>query len=96
MPINQRVGEYLVAGSLWALSSAGMDMARQIDRSLAVSLRYFTRVPPPDRGVAGVDFVDFLDGYMCLHAEADRAVVQQYVVTQRQFPYDFAFAGVCR
>ncbi len=96
MSLSQPVGEYLVGGSLWALSSAGSDPAAQLDRSLAVSLRYFTRRPAPDRGVAGVDFVDFLDGYLCLHGGADRAVIEQYVVMQRRFPYDFGFAGVCR
>jgi hypothetical protein len=96
MALSQPVGEYLVGGSLWALSSAGTDPAAQLDRSLSVSLRYFTRSPAPDRGVSGVDFVDFLDGYLCLHAGADRAVIEQYVVMQRRFPYDFGFAGVCR
>lgn len=95
-PISQPVGEYLVGGSLWALSSAGMDPAMQLDRMLAVSLRYFTRTSAPDRGVTGVDFVDFLDGYLCLHGGVDRSVIENYVVTQRRFPYDFNFAGVCR
>ncbi len=95
-PISQPVGEYLVGGSLWALSSVGMDRAAQVDKLLAVSLRHFTRMPPPDRGVTGVDFVDFLDGYLCLHGGADRSVIENYVVTQRRFPYDFNFAGVCR
>lgn len=95
-PISQQVGEYLVGGSLWALSSAGMDPAMQLDRMLGVSLRYFTRSPAPDRGVTGVDFVDFLDGYLCLHGGVDRSVIEGYVVMQRRFPYDFNFAGVCR
>jgi hypothetical protein len=96
LPITQPVGEYLVGGSLWALSSTGMTPSTQLDRVLAVSLRYFTRTPRPDRGFTGVDFVDFLDGYLCLHDGADRAVIEQYVVMQRRFPYDFGFAGVCR
>ncbi|MFO0556936.1 MAG: hypothetical protein U0269_02845 [Polyangiales bacterium] len=96
LPLTQNVGEYLVGGSLWALSSAGMDPNAQIAKVLNVSLRYFTRMPAPDRGVTGVDFVDFLDGYLCVNMGADRPVIEQYVVMQRQFPYDFNFAGVCR
>lgn len=96
LPLTQNVGEYLVGGSLWALSSAGADANAQIAKVLNVSLRYFTRSPAPDRGVMGVDFVDFLDGYLCVNASADRPVIEQYVVMQRRFPYDFNFAGVCR
>lgn len=95
-PLTQNVGEYLVAGSLWALSSAGVDRNAQIAKALNVSLRYFTRTPPPDRGVVGVDFVDFLDGYLCVNMGADRSVIERYVVMQRRFPYDFDFTGVCR
>lgn len=96
LPISQNIGEYLVGGSLWAISSAGMDPSAQLAKVLNVSLRYFTRMPPPDRGVAGVDFVDFLDGYLCINAGADRALIESYVVMTRRFPYDFNFAGVCR
>ncbi|MDP3275822.1 MAG: hypothetical protein Q8Q09_11540 [Deltaproteobacteria bacterium] len=95
-PIAQPIGEYLVAGSLWALSSNGADPSQQLRRSLEVSTRFFTRMPTPDRATTGVDFVDFLDGYMCLHMEADRDVVQRYVVDARRFPYDFAYQGSCR
>ncbi len=94
-PITQPVGEYLVAGSLWALTVAGMDRSAQIAKQLAVSVRYFPRNPAPDRGFMGVDFVDFLDGYLCLNNGADRATIDQYVVMQRRFPYDYGMV-VCR
>jgi hypothetical protein len=95
-PMTQNVGEYLVGGALWAFSSAGMDRDAQLAKVLGVSLRYFTRTPTPNRGVAGIDFVDFLDGYLCLNGPMDRGVIDSYVVMQRGFPYDFNFAGVCR
>lgn len=94
-PLTQMVGEYLVGGSLWAITNAGADRRTQIGRQLAVLLRYFSRTPIPDRGVPGVDFVDFLDGYECLHGTGDRTAIRAYVVTQRNFPYDFAGATVC-
>jgi hypothetical protein len=94
-PLTQPVGEYLVGGSLWAITAAGMDRSTQIAKQLSVSLRYFTRAPQPDRAVMGVDFVDFLDGYLCLNNGADRSVIEQYVVAQRRFPYDFAMV-TCR
>lgn len=95
-PLSQNVGEYLVGGSLWALLSAGMGPSVQLTKMLNVSTQHFTRSPLPNRGVTGIDFVDFLDGYLCLNAGADRDVIQRYVVTERGFPYDFNYMGVCR
>lgn len=95
-PLSQNVGEYFVGGSLWALLTAGMGPSVQLAKMLNVSTQHFTRSPLPNRGVTGIDFVDFLDGYLCLNAGADRATIERYVVNERAFPYDFNYMGVCR
>lgn len=92
--LAQPVSEYLVGGTLWAITAAG-DRTTQVGKQLSVSVRYFRRNPPPSRGFQGIDLVDFLDGYLCLNNGADRAVIQSYLVTQRRFPYDFAAVN-CR
>lgn len=94
-PLTQDVSEYLVAGSLWSLTEAGTSRTTQIRRQLRVLLDYFSLEPIPDRGVEGVDYVDFLDGYECVNDTSDREAIRAYLVTERGFPYDFDGASVC-
>jgi len=47
-----------------------------------------------DRGVSGVDFVDFLDGWAC-RGWGERAGLEALVVDERKFPYDFASVPAC-
>jgi hypothetical protein len=47
-------------------------------------------------GEAGVDLVDFLDGFFVTDGLAHCAEVRQIVVTSHAFPYDFGGpAGAC-
>jgi len=94
-PMTQNIGEYLVGGSMWAITTIGTNRQAQVARQLNVLLQYFSRTPIPNRGVTGVDFVDFLDGYECINGTADREAIRAYVVTARSFPYDFAGSTVC-
>ena len=43
-----------------------------------------------DSAAEGPELVEFLDGYLCTNAGADRAVIESYVVADRSFPYDLA------
>jgi len=96
LALNQTLGEWLVAGSQYALYLAGADRTVQLRRATNVMTDYLRRTPPRDRGEIGVDLVDYLDGYLCVNAGADRATIMSYVVTSRRFPYDFGYATVCR
>jgi len=55
---------------------------------------YFPSFHNQDRGVQGVDFVDFLDGWFC-REWGDTATVTDMVVTDRKFPYDFGGPELC-
>ena len=89
-PLSQTLSEWLVAGTLWQMLIAGEDRLTAARRSMAVITGWFWSTPTPDRGVAGYDLVDFLDGYLCLHGGLDEEVIQRYVVEDRMFPYDLA------
>jgi hypothetical protein len=95
-PIEQPISEWLVAGAQFAMYRANNDLDVQARRAMNVLTGYLRRTPQPDRGEVGVDFVDYLDGYLCMNMGADRATIMSYVVTQRRFPYDFAFMEQCR
>ena len=87
-PMSQTLSEWLVASGLWHLLDASSDRALQERRSMQVFSGWLSGVPAIDRGVEGQDFVDFLDGYLCLHDGADRDIIDGYIVRDRGFPYD--------
>jgi hypothetical protein len=86
--MSQTLSEWIVAGSAWALLRASPDTVLPQRMSFGVLRDWFSRVPPPDRGVSGYDLVDFLDGYLCLWAAAGEATIRDYTVSERRFPYD--------
>ena len=94
--LAQPISEWLVAAAQYAMFRAGSDPAEQLRRAMRVFTGHLRRTPLPDRGEPGVDMVDSLDGYLCENAGADRMAIQNFLVTQRRFPYDFAYAPVCR
>jgi hypothetical protein len=96
LPIEQAVSEWLIGGTQYAMFRASPDAAAQTQRAMRVLTGYLRRTPTPDRGEPGVDLVDYLDGYLCVNDGAERSTIMNYLVTQRRFPYDFAFAGACR
>ncbi|HHH31694.1 MAG TPA: carboxypeptidase regulatory-like domain-containing protein [Polyangiaceae bacterium] len=87
-PMSQRLSEWLIAGSLYHLYTSG-DLTTQRARSFA-PLTQWLDDPGHDRGAFGRDFVDFLDGYLCVSSGADRARIEQHVVRDRRFPYDLS------
>jgi len=95
-PIEQPLSEWLVAGTQYAMFRASTDTDQQVGRAMRVLTGYLRRNPYPDRGEVGVDLVEYLDGYLCVNAGAERATIMSYLVTQRRFPYDFGYMAVCR
>jgi len=85
-PMSQTISEWVIASTLWQLYGAG-PAATQLPRSFAPLTRWLPE-PVDDRGDRGRDFVDYLDGYLCLGGEPDRGVIESYLVTERGFPYD--------
>jgi len=96
-PMTQNLSENTVAEILWDLSDApdpdDDPVAGTVMSILRVERNYFSGTPQ-DRGANGIDFVDFLDGYLILGGqgicEGTRAVVGS-----RDFPYDFAGPTPC-
>ena len=95
--MTQEMSENTVAEILWDLSDAPSTdddpVAGTVGSILRVEKDYFGAAPQ-DRGASGIDFVDFLDGYLNLGGqsicEGTRAVVGS-----RGFPYDFAGPTAC-
>ncbi len=56
---------------------------------------YFVEDQFEDRGVDGVDLVDFLDGLMC-RGNAARDLISQVVIGTHRFPYDFGGLDDCQ
>lgn len=93
--LTQQLSEYLVAECLWTLSRGGSGAAALGSAVIFDVLgRYFPTSRLVDRGVSGVDFVDFLDGLMC-RGNAQSQTVRSVVVEQRKFPYDFGGPASC-
>ncbi len=88
-PQSQTLSEWIISGSLWHLYHADADRAQQLRRSFD-PLTGWLDDPGQDRGFGGRDFVDYLDGYLCLGGEPQRADIQAYVVNERRFPYDLS------
>ncbi|AKF03429.1 Glucosamine-fructose-6-phosphate aminotransferase [Sandaracinus amylolyticus] len=88
-PMSQPLSEWIIASSLWRLYVASADVDQQRARSFGVLTRWLAE-GASDRAADGPELVDFLDGYLCTHAGADRAVIESYVVADRSFPYDLA------
>ncbi|UJR84115.1 carboxypeptidase-like regulatory domain-containing protein [Sandaracinus amylolyticus] len=88
-PMSQPLSEWIIASSLWRLYVASSDVDQQRARSFGVLTEWLVD-GASDRGADGPELVDFLDGYLCTNAGADRAVIESYVVADRSFPYDLA------
>jgi len=94
--MNQLVSEFLTAEVLWQITSgapggaAGKGTAPVFD----VLGGYFPAAAFADRGVSGVDLVDFLDGWFC-RGHADQAFIQGIVNVGHRFPYDYASLPSC-
>ncbi|MBM4372225.1 MAG: hypothetical protein FJ098_11255, partial [Deltaproteobacteria bacterium] len=93
-----KISDWLVAAALWDLvDPPDAGEAETLSQRLAVFDAIFNYLPAEafeDRGVAGVDLVDFLDGWFCRGWGA-KEQVQGIVVEERQFPYDFGGPESC-
>jgi len=95
--LGGKVSDWLVSAVLWDLLDPAGEEAEAVSNRLAVFDAIFNYLPSDqftDRGVPGVDLVDFLDGWFCRDwgQEAD---VEGVVVDERQFPYDFGGPDSC-
>lgn len=92
----QLLSEYVVSEILWTIGEGGASTpALGHDTVFDVLHNYFPSNQLIDRGVSGVDLVDFLDGWFCRgHQNEDH--IRQIVTTELGFPYDYSALGSCR
>jgi hypothetical protein len=101
---NQQIGkvsEGLVRAIMWDLADASNEALDTITREPGVfaAMTYLHGAKFTDRGFAGADLVDFLDGWFCngLDDRGDATKgVQANVVAHHKFNYDFAAVPSCR
>lgn len=84
--IQQTLSEWVITASLYELYLTG-DPAEQRQRSFAPIRDRLSR-DASDRGLPGVDFVDFIDAYLCNAGGAQDALVEDVIVNNRRFPHD--------
>ncbi len=96
--LAQPISESTVSEILWDLGDAG---APDDDQQTATTHADVNRVQPAylkvaalrNAGTAGVDLVDFLDGWFKLEGLSSCAAVRDIVTAKRNFPYDYAGPG---
>jgi len=93
------VSEYMVSAFLWDLrDSGGFEVFDAVHGKRGgiydTIFNYLASPQNADRGVAGVDLTDVLDGWFCRGWGAQSAVTD-LLVTHRQFEYDFAGPDNC-
>jgi len=93
--LRQALSEYVVAEGLWTLGHGG-GAAAALGSAVVFDVlgAYFPTSRLVDRGVDGVDLVDFLDGLMC-RGQAPEATVRGVIVDRLDFPYDFGGPASC-
>ena len=92
--MRQAVAEGMVTQILWKIAYGfdGMDGAGTAD-IFDVMANYLPSDELADRGVEGVDLVDFLDGWVC-RGHGERELITA-VLEAHGFPYDFAGPESC-
>lgn len=99
--LSQPVSENMVSQILWDIADAPApddDMMTTSNGTEvnAVQRMYLKSATLRSVGTAGVDLVDFLDGWFVTRGLGSCAAVRDIVVTKRNFPYDFGGpAGAC-
>jgi len=94
-PAEQGIPEGVVGEILWDVSDAPASdddpMTSASPQAVLGIMRSYFRGPDfLDRGMAGVDLVDWLDGWFFLRGGSDCGPLRTIVVTEHGFPYDFA------
>jgi hypothetical protein len=99
--MSQDVSEWMVAELIWDVSDATLDgdadpmSAGSRTHVMSVMRGYLLDPQHPDRGRAGMDLVEWLDGWFMHHGLGD-CTAMEALVARFQFPYDFAGpAGAC-
>lgn len=93
--MSQQVGENLITEILWDMGDGAEDDQLAGDQ-IAVRMvqpMYLRTASLRNVGVAGVDLVDFLDGWFSTDGLGKCAAVRSIVTTSRGFPYDYAGPG---
>ena len=99
------MGEFLVSEILWQIAKGTDDFpAFQADEIFDVMQHYLRKFPgrfelsqigyPLDRGVAGVELVDFLDGWFC-RGHGSQPIIKGIVNDTHRFPYDYPNLSSC-
>ncbi len=95
--MKQLLSEHLISQILWTIAM-GPDGAngKSHTSTFDVLANYFTSFTTPSqgRGVAGVELVDFLDGWFCKQ-HGDRPFIQGIINETAKFPYDYAGPATC-
>ncbi|HEY5928243.1 MAG TPA: hypothetical protein VIV11_41430 [Kofleriaceae bacterium] len=99
--ISQNISEWMVAEVMWDLIDDGSGDTDPVVGSTAphvwdVLVGYLISSSRVDRGRAGLDLVEFLDGWFMHHGMSSCAPMRTLVLDRYTFPYDFAGpAGAC-
>ncbi len=94
--MEQLVSEFMVAELLWHTANGGPGVGSQgYGPIFSVLGIYLPSTSRNNRGVSGVDLVDFLDGWFCLGNGA-RSDMEQNVNQNHGFPYDYNGPSNCR
>ncbi|MCA9674340.1 MAG: hypothetical protein KC464_04785, partial [Myxococcales bacterium] len=97
-PMNQDVSEDMITEDLWDIGDApsGDDDPMTTGNHgdvLRIEPLYLRTATLRNVGEAGVDLVDFLDGWFLLHGLTSCDGVRSVVTGTRSFPYDYAGPG---
>ena len=87
--MNQLISEFLVAEILWKLTKGPQGIGGKGEGAVLSALStYLPGADFVDRGVKGIDLVDFLDAWF-YSGQGDAPYVSEIVVDDAGFPYDF-------
>lgn len=94
--IRQLARELMVGAILWK-TSRGADGVPGLGAGAVFDVlgAYFVEEFFADRGVEGVDLVDFLDGLICRGHPA-RMLIDEVVIGTHQFPYEYGGIANCQ
>jgi len=98
--MSQNVSEWMVAEVMWDMTDTASGDADSLDGNASrvwnVLVGYLTSPGRVDRGRAGLDLVEFLDGWFQHDGMTTCGPMRALVRDKYSFPYDFAGpAGVC-
>ncbi len=95
---NSKLSYYLVAAALWDLADSNNESWDKVDRQRAaiydVLFSYLPSSKYADHGMSGVDFTDFIDGWICRGWGLEDSL-KSLIADYFQFSYDFAAGVTC-